>query len=204
MSQPSPPQSSTSRGSATMWLIDIKGLNFEPFTPNRPSISDACETTIGWGPRVGKTYVFGARMRQVLEVCLEEFQQHETEAKIFMSGMVLEENQAVNNKHEEDYYKRIAYKLGALWRRTVDLDHLRALVMYVVFARLFFIKATRAQNIVPFDRSVVACDAQVLLCRFLLYKEKFGQLTPNVLDWSAPEINMQMRWATEKKKTLRL
>ncbi|KAM0250087.1 hypothetical protein ACHAP5_002402 [Fusarium lateritium] len=143
-------------------------------------------------------------MRQVLEVCLEEFQKHEMEAKCFMSGMVLEDNQAVNNQHEEDYYKRIASKLGALWHRTVDLDHLRALVMYVVFARVFFIKATRIQNLVPFDRSVVACDVQVLLCRFLLYKGKFGQPTPNVLDWGITEIDLHMRWATEKKKTLRI
>ncbi|SPJ88022.1 uncharacterized protein FTOL_12491 [Fusarium torulosum] len=200
MLQLAPRPSSTGHGPATVWLLSIKGLDFNPFTPRRPSIPDACETIIGWGPGGLQSKSFDARMRQVLEVCLREFRQHEEEAEDILGGVCLEDDPVVNNQHEEKYYQRIALHLGIIWRLTfVDLDHLRALVMYVVFARIFFIRANLPESLMPADKSVVACDAHILLCRFLRYKLRFGRPEPNILLWSPRQIYVQSRLASKKK-----
>jgi hypothetical protein len=181
-----------------VWLLNVEGLDFNPFTPKWPSIPSACETIIGWGVHGRGTKDFELRMRQLLGACIIEFHQHEEEAGIFLAGVFLEDHPVLNNQHEEDYYRRVASCLSTLWRRTVDLDQLRALVMYVVFARLFFLRATHILK--PADKSVVACDAHVVLCLFLRYKIRFGRPEPNILRWNARQIDIQMRLATDKKE----
>ncbi|KIL95455.1 hypothetical protein FAVG1_00192 [Fusarium avenaceum] len=179
MSQPSDSESGSNRKTIADWLHHIRGLDFNHFTPTpmQPSVYTACETTIlwrRWTNRGNHTEVLDTRMRMVLETCLEEFYQHEEEAEGFMNGLFLEDNPVANSQHEEKFYQRVALRLGASWNRVVDLDHLRALVMYVIFARVHFLLANRQRSLMVLLQAeqVVVYDAHVLLCRFLLYKDR--------------------------------
>lgn len=154
--------------------------------------------------RGNQTEVLDTRMRMVLEICLEEFYQHEEEAEGFMNGLFLEDSPVANSQHEEKYYQRVALRLGALWNRVVDWDHLRALVMYVIFARVHFLLANRHRSmrmLLQEEREIVY-DAHVLLCRFLLYKDRYGRPEPNILNWSTAQIYQHKNLAAEKRRQL--
>lgn len=140
----------------------------------------------------------------VLETCLEEFYQHEEEAEGLMNGLFLEDNPVANSQHEEKFYQRVALRLGDSWSRVVDLDHLRALVMYVIFARVHFLLANRQRSLMVLleGQQVVVYDAHVLLCRFLLYKDRYGRPEPNILNWSTAQINQHRNLAAEKRRQL--
>jgi hypothetical protein len=205
MSQLSTSEPGSNRQVVADWLLSIRGLDFSHFTPMQPSVYTACETTILWRicrGRGNQTKVLDTRMRMVLETCLEEFYQHEEEAEGFMNGLFLEDNPVANSQHEEKDYQRVALCLGTSWNRIVDWDHLRALVMYVIFARVHFLRANLPRSMVLQDGCVIVYDAHILLCRFLLYKDRYGQPEPNILNWSTAQIYQQRNLAAERRRQL--